>query len=358
MMEKILTDSDRQSFNRTAEYDIFLSYKREDEAKAARLARALEVSGYSVWWDRSLLAGDSWRSQIQRAIDQSQLMIVIWTPASTGPDGDFVRDEAAQGKQRGMLIPVQMETTALPLGFGELQCIDLRKWRGSTRDIFYRDLTASINAKLQGSPLPAPKGPARRALKRIGVGALPLLTLAAVFVLNLASVQEMSCSVKTAQPMLADFCGRLGWGGKPTREARLAWQALPAGNCDALLAFRQRYEDSPLRALADSRYAARQKSEREIWSPESRQLRLFVTQDGESASDLQAAQAAALVRAGSEAQSLCQGFATTARFRFRTATPQISEWQCAEYASGHVCGGRGEAVCELDIRGSVIEERC
>ena len=62
-------------------YDIFLSYKREDEAKAARLARALEVSGYSVWWDRSLLAGDSWRSQIQRAIDQSQLMIVIWTPA-------------------------------------------------------------------------------------------------------------------------------------------------------------------------------------------------------------------------------------------------------------------------------------
>ena len=81
MMEKILPDSDRQSFNRTAEYDIFLSYKREDEAIAARLARALEVSGYSVWWDRSLLAGDSWRSQIQGAIDQSQVCLLYTSPS-------------------------------------------------------------------------------------------------------------------------------------------------------------------------------------------------------------------------------------------------------------------------------------
>ncbi len=34
--------------------EIFLSYRREDEARVARLMHALEGAGISVWWDRSL----------------------------------------------------------------------------------------------------------------------------------------------------------------------------------------------------------------------------------------------------------------------------------------------------------------
>jgi hypothetical protein len=38
--------------------DIFISYKREDQAIARKLADALEKEGWTVWWDPKLRAGD------------------------------------------------------------------------------------------------------------------------------------------------------------------------------------------------------------------------------------------------------------------------------------------------------------
>ena len=42
--------------------EIFVSYKREDEPRVGRLVRALEDAGFSVWWDRGLGGGESWRA--------------------------------------------------------------------------------------------------------------------------------------------------------------------------------------------------------------------------------------------------------------------------------------------------------
>ena len=76
--------------------DIFLSCKREDEGRVALLVRALEGAGLSVWWDRALPGGEDWRSRIQAALDAAKIVIVCWSRASVGPEGGFVRDEAAR----------------------------------------------------------------------------------------------------------------------------------------------------------------------------------------------------------------------------------------------------------------------
>ena len=34
--------------------DIFISYKREEQATARKLANALESEGWTVWWDPKL----------------------------------------------------------------------------------------------------------------------------------------------------------------------------------------------------------------------------------------------------------------------------------------------------------------
>src|SRR3954447_7887909 len=111
--------------------DVFISYKSDDAARGTRLVRALEIAGFSTWWDRSLAAGESWRSQIQCALDAAQCVIVVWTHESIGPAGDFVRDEAGQAKRRGVLVPVKLSRVDPPMGFGEIQAIDLTHWKGS-----------------------------------------------------------------------------------------------------------------------------------------------------------------------------------------------------------------------------------
>ncbi|QKV57261.1 MAG: toll/interleukin-1 receptor domain-containing protein [Dechloromonas sp.] len=45
--------------------DIFLSYNEKDREAARRLASTLEAVGWSVWWDRRIPAGETWRSVLE-----------------------------------------------------------------------------------------------------------------------------------------------------------------------------------------------------------------------------------------------------------------------------------------------------
>lgn len=64
------------------------------------------------------------------------------------------------------------------------------------------------------------------------------------FGFNVAGVQEKACSFSAPQPLLSDSCGALGLGSKPPREERLAWAALPAGDCKAIEGFVSKYKDT------------------------------------------------------------------------------------------------------------------
>ena len=85
--------------------DIFLSYAHEDENKAKQLVAALEKQGWSVFWDRSsILAGQDFAKVIEKAIDASKCMIVLWSKAST--KSFYVESEAIRGLNRHILVPI------------------------------------------------------------------------------------------------------------------------------------------------------------------------------------------------------------------------------------------------------------
>ena len=113
---------------------VMVSYKREDEPRVAVLVRALRANGLEIWWDQALPGGEAWRENIQGAIDQAGCVVVVWSHGSTGPDGGFVRDEATRAKARSILVPVAFDNVMPPLGFGELQAIDLKHWKGGAKD--------------------------------------------------------------------------------------------------------------------------------------------------------------------------------------------------------------------------------
>lgn len=60
--------------------DVFLSYKKEDRAKAERAVAALEAAGYSVWWDDDLTPRNSWDAEIEREIAAAKAVLVLWPP--------------------------------------------------------------------------------------------------------------------------------------------------------------------------------------------------------------------------------------------------------------------------------------
>ena len=134
--------------------DVFISYKREDEARVARLAKALESAGFDVWWDRGLPGGESWRANIEAALESARCVVAVWSKASVAKEGHFVRDEAGRAMARRQLVPVFIDRVDLPLGFGEVQAIDLSGWRGRPNDPAIHDVVEACKAKLDDRPAP------------------------------------------------------------------------------------------------------------------------------------------------------------------------------------------------------------
>jgi TolB-like protein len=133
--------------------DIFVSYKAEDRVRLRPLIAALEAEGFSVWWDTHIGGGAHWREDIQEHLDAAKCVIVAWSRRSVGPEGDFVRDEAARARKRGAYLPVRFDEVEPPLGFGEVQAISLRGWKGDRSDQRFRALAEAVRRKIAGEDI-------------------------------------------------------------------------------------------------------------------------------------------------------------------------------------------------------------
>ena len=132
--------------------DVFLRYKREDEERAALLVLGLEQAGLSVWWDREIPAGQHWRQALDEQLDAARCVVVLWSEASVQASGDFIHDEAGRGKSRGILLPIRIDDVQEPLGFGEVQSLDLVGWSGDLDDPRFADVVAAAKAFVGGAP--------------------------------------------------------------------------------------------------------------------------------------------------------------------------------------------------------------
>lgn len=57
--------------------DAFISYAREDHDAASALARVIESAGWDVWWDREILAGQSFDDVIERELSAAKVVVVL-----------------------------------------------------------------------------------------------------------------------------------------------------------------------------------------------------------------------------------------------------------------------------------------
>ena len=102
--------------------DVVISYSRLDAKFIETVVHRLANLGISTWWDRHLEGGESWRTRIENEFDQASVVLVVWSANSI--KSRFVLDEAAIAVQRGVLLPVKLNSCNLPIGFGSIHTLE------------------------------------------------------------------------------------------------------------------------------------------------------------------------------------------------------------------------------------------
>jgi adenylate cyclase len=106
--------------------DVFISYARADKARVAPLVAAIEARGWSVWWDPEISPGQEFDDRIDIEIDAAKAVLVVWTPTSVV--SRWVRGEAREAADRGILVPVRFDGARLPMDVRAIHTTDLDGW--------------------------------------------------------------------------------------------------------------------------------------------------------------------------------------------------------------------------------------
>lgn len=149
--------------------DVFVSYSRNDQPRVAPLVAAIEARGWSVWWDPRITPGQEFDRLIEAELRRAGVVLVVWTAESV--DSRWVRGEAREGADRGILVPVRFGQAGLPIDARALHTIDMDAWPASAAPI--EEMLQAIHALLaqrddgtmpsaQPTPAMAAALPARR----------------------------------------------------------------------------------------------------------------------------------------------------------------------------------------------------
>lgn len=130
--------------------DVFISYARSTEKQAERIAVALRAHGHEVWRDTQLQAHQAFRRTIEDELSAARAVLVLWS--ADAAQSDWVCSEASRARGLGKLVQLTLDGSPVPMPFDEIQCADLRGWRGETDAPGWSQILDAIAAVLGNAP--------------------------------------------------------------------------------------------------------------------------------------------------------------------------------------------------------------
>ncbi|MFN8413102.1 MAG: toll/interleukin-1 receptor domain-containing protein [Anaerolineales bacterium] len=164
---------------------IFLCHSSSDKPEVKKIYKFLSQAGAAPWLDsENLLPGQDWNYEINKALDDSDVILLCLTKKSVDKEG-YVQKEIRLALDRALempegrifLIPARLEECELPYRLKSYQWVDLFDEDGMTRLVKALNVRSQqVKAKLlsaDGTPAPEIKkeAPAKKPKSKPASGA-------------------------------------------------------------------------------------------------------------------------------------------------------------------------------------------
>ena len=136
--------------------EVFISYARANEAVAKRVEAGLKGAGFEAWRDDQLPAHRAYSQIIEQRLSGAAAVVVLWSEEAA--QSQWVQAEADFARTRGKLVQAQLDHRFPPLPFNQIQCADLKNWRGHRRHKGWIKLIDGVAAVVRGEQ-PSPPEP-------------------------------------------------------------------------------------------------------------------------------------------------------------------------------------------------------
>ena len=125
--------------------EIFISYRRADEAWARLLHAQLQAEGVEAWYDAQVGAGQDWRIATAKALKASQIFVLLFS-ANAALSKDIAKELAAAPLENKLIIPVRLEN--IPPEGTFLYELASRNWVNA-----FEDTEAKLDERPRASPI-------------------------------------------------------------------------------------------------------------------------------------------------------------------------------------------------------------
>ncbi len=136
-------------------YDVFVSYKRENDDARSVLVAALDVAGYEVFWDAKL-NNDDWKGELRDEINRSKMVICLWSALAAASENVKAEAYHAFGIRKLLSAPIE-DASVIPTYFKDTNIHPFDGWADESR-------RESQMAKIIGTLERVTGGPSRKAV--------------------------------------------------------------------------------------------------------------------------------------------------------------------------------------------------
>src|ERR1700759_4496514 len=91
--------------------EIFISYRRADQAWARLLHARLQAEGVEAWYDAQVGAGQDWRLATAKALEDSHIFVLLFSE-NAAQSSDIAKELAAAVLEKKLIVPVRLENIA------------------------------------------------------------------------------------------------------------------------------------------------------------------------------------------------------------------------------------------------------